>query len=139
MSAGEQRITNTKNTCPASPSPPAAEEMDEAKLQEFLGKIMSDVGGAMSAVLVNIGDKLGLYKAMADAEGSSITAEEFAKRTSVAERCVREWLANQAAGGYIVYDPTTKKYSLPKEHALALIDENSPVYARFFSNYKKSF
>jgi hypothetical protein len=49
--------------------------------------------------------------------------------TSVAERCVREWLANQAAGGYIVYDPTTKKDSLPKEHALALIDENSPVYA----------
>lgn len=62
MSAGEQRITNTKNTCPASPSPPAAEEMDEAKLQEFLGKIMSDVGGAMSAVLVILEINLGCIK-----------------------------------------------------------------------------
>ena len=119
---------NLENAAASSSSPSSSSDaIDQAKLQEFLGKIMTDVGGAMSADLVNIGDRLGLYKAMANAEGSSMTAEDLAQHTGVSERCVREWLANQAAGGYIVYDSTTKKYSLPKEHALALADENSPV------------
>jgi SAM-dependent methyltransferase len=100
-------------------------------LQDFLGKVMTDLGGAYSAVLVYVGDKLGLYKAMAEARGGggSITSEELASKTGTIERCVREWLANQAAGGYIKYDPITQKYSLPKEHALVLVDENSPAYS----------
>ena len=101
-------------------------------LQDFLGKVMSDLGGAYSAVLVYVGDKLGLYKAMAEAQiggGALMTSEELASKTGTVERCVREWLANQAAGGYIKYDPMTQKYSLPKEHAIVLVDENSTAYA----------
>jgi SAM-dependent methyltransferase len=100
-------------------------------LQDFLGKVMSDLGGAYSAVLVYVGNKLGLYKAMSEAqeEGGSISSEELASKTGTIERCVREWLANQAAGGYIKYDPITQKYSLPKEHALVLVDENSTAYS----------
>jgi SAM-dependent methyltransferase len=100
-------------------------------LQDFLGKVMSDLGGAYSAVLVYVGNKLGLYKAMSEAqeEGGSISSEELASKTGTIERCVREWLANQAAGGYIKYDPITQKYSLPKEHALVLVNENSTAYS----------
>src|ERR671923_2972072 len=101
----------------------------DALLQEFLGKVMSDLGGACSAVLVYVGDKLGLYKAMAEADGQAITSEQLASKTGTIERCVREWLANQAAGGYIKYDPFTQKYSLPKEHAMVLVDENSTAYS----------
>jgi SAM-dependent methyltransferase len=94
---------------------------------------MSDLGGAYSAVLVYVGDKLGLYRAMAEAQKSggvgSITSEELASKTGTVERCVREWLGNQAAGGYIKYDPLTRKYSLPTEHAMVLVDENSTVYS----------
>jgi SAM-dependent methyltransferase len=100
-------------------------------LQDFLGKVMSDLGGAYGAVLVYVGNKLGLYKAMAEAqeEGGSISSEELASKTGTVERCVREWLANQAAGGYVIYDSSTQKYTLPKEHAMVLVDENSTVYS----------
>src|SRR5215208_8162450 len=101
----------------------------DALLQEFLGKVMSDLGGAYSAVLVYVGDKLGLYKAMAEADGQAITSEQLASKTGTVERCVREWLANQAAGGYIKYDPSIQKYTLPREHAMVLVDENSTVYS----------
>jgi SAM-dependent methyltransferase len=101
----------------------------DALVQEFLGKVLSDLGGAYSAVLVYVGDKLGLYKAMAEAEGQAITSEQLALKTGTIERCVKEWLANQAAGGYIKYHPSTQKYSLPKEHARVLVDENSTSYS----------
>src|ERR671919_527670 len=117
-------------------------------LQDFLGKVMSDLGGAFGAVLVYVGDKLGLYKAMAEAQegGGSISSEELASNTGTVERCVREWLANQAAGGYIKYDPLTRKYSLPKEHAMVLVDENSTAHlmggfqatAAFLEIYRRS-
>src|ERR687891_569630 len=105
--------------------------IDNALLQDFLGMVMSDLGGAYGAVLVYVGNKLGLYKAMAEAqvEGGSISSEELASKTGTVERCVREWLANQAAGGYIKYDPSIQKYTLPKEHAMVLVDENSSVYS----------
>jgi SAM-dependent methyltransferase len=107
--------------------------INDILLQDFLGKVMSDLGGAYSAVLVYVGDKLGLYKAMAEAqegeEEGLISSEELASKTGTIERCVREWLANQAAGGYIKYDPFTQKYFLPKEHAMVLVDENSTVYS----------
>src|ERR687895_1397279 len=82
--------------------------IDNELLQDFLGKVMSDLGGAYSAVLVYVGDKLGLYRAMAKVQegGGSISSEELASKTGTVERCVREWLANQAAGGYIKYDPS---------------------------------
>jgi 2-polyprenyl-3-methyl-5-hydroxy-6-metoxy-1,4-benzoquinol methylase len=102
--------------------------VDNERLQQFMGKVLSDFGGAASAILVYIGDKLGLYKAMSDF-GKPITSEELAKLTGTSERYIREWLANQAAGGYLTYDSSSQRYTLPVEHALALANENSPAYA----------
>ncbi|MBV9946434.1 MAG: class I SAM-dependent methyltransferase, partial [Myxococcales bacterium] len=99
--------------------------IDDGKLNDFLGKVVSDVGAAMSAALVVIGDKLGLYKAMAAA--GPVTARELAKTTGTTERYVREWLDAQAAGGYVTYDPATERYVLPPEQAVALADETSPA------------
>lgn len=89
--------------------------------------VLNDIGATWSTVLVIIGDKLGLYKAMADSK--PITAVELASRTGTSERYVREWLANQAASGYIIYDPNTTKYALPQEQAMVLANDNSPVFA----------
>jgi SAM-dependent methyltransferase len=100
--------------------------ISEAKLNEFMGKAVGDIGAAMSAALVLIGDKLGLYKAMAGA--GPLTAVELARRTGTAERYVREWCANQAAGGYLSYDAASETYTLPEEQALALADESSPAF-----------
>jgi hypothetical protein len=77
--------------------------IDNEKLQQFMGKILSDFGGAASAILVYIGDKLGLYKAMSDF-GKPITSQELANLTGTSERYIREWLANQTAGRYMTYD-----------------------------------
>jgi SAM-dependent methyltransferase len=96
------------------------------KLNEFMGKAVSEIGIAMSAALVLIGDKLGLYKAMAQA--GPLTPAEVAKKSGTAERYVREWLANQAAGGYVTYDAASGKYTLPDEQAFALADEGSPAF-----------
>ncbi len=100
---------------------------NEEKLNQFIGNVLSDFGGSASAVLCYVGDKLGLYKAMYDF-GRPITSQELANVTRTSERYIREWLANQAAGGYIEYDSSSQKYSLPIEHALALVNENSPAY-----------
>jgi 2-polyprenyl-3-methyl-5-hydroxy-6-metoxy-1,4-benzoquinol methylase len=99
--------------------------IDEKKLNDFLGKVVSDVGAAMSAALVVIGDKLGLYKAMAEA--GPVTPSDLARLTGTAERYVREWLNAQAAGGYVAYDATAGRYSLPPEQAFALADDTSPA------------
>jgi SAM-dependent methyltransferase len=101
--------------------------IDNEKLQQFMGKVLSDFGGAASCVLAYIGDKLGLYKAMSDF-GKPITSEELANSTGTSERYIREWLANQAAGRYLIYHPATQRYTLPMEHAQALVNENSPAY-----------
>src|SRR3954447_19597780 len=77
--------------------------IDEAKLEAFMGQVVSDMGAIISAPLMVIGEKLGLYKAMAHA--GPLTAAEVAERSGAAERYVREWLGNQAAGGYVIYDP----------------------------------
>src|SRR6266516_480751 len=113
----------------SSPSPSTT--MDNEKLQQFMAKILSDFGGAASSILVYIGDKLGLYKAMSDF-GKPITSQELASHTGTSERYIREWLANQAAGGYLIYDPSSQKYTLLFEHAQVLANENSPVYAGGF-------
>ncbi|MGH9249079.1 MAG: class I SAM-dependent methyltransferase [Acidimicrobiales bacterium] len=98
--------------------------MDETKLMEFVHKAVADVGTLLSGSMTVIGDRLGLYKAMAGA--GSLTAEELADRTGTAERYVREWLAAQSATGYVVYDGDDR-YSLPDEHAIPLTDETSPA------------
>jgi SAM-dependent methyltransferase len=100
--------------------------IDEAKLEAFMGHAVTDMGAIISAPLMVIGEKLGLYKAMAHA--GPLTSQEVADRSGAAERSVREWLGNQAAGGYVIYDPDSDRYTLPDEHALALADEDSPFY-----------
>jgi 2-polyprenyl-3-methyl-5-hydroxy-6-metoxy-1,4-benzoquinol methylase len=100
--------------------------IDESKLNAFMHKVVGELGGAYSASLVIIGDKLGLYKAMSDSR--PITSQELAQKTNTNERYIREWLANQAAGGYLTYDNSNRKYSLPPEHAMALANENSPAF-----------
>jgi SAM-dependent methyltransferase len=104
----------------------AAPGIDEAKLEAFMGQVVADMGAIISAPLMVIGEKLGLYKAMAGA--GPLTSQELADSSGAAERSVREWLRNQAAGGYVSYDPETDRYTLPAEQALALADEESPAY-----------
>jgi SAM-dependent methyltransferase len=104
----------------------SATEIDQAKLEAFMGQAVTDMGAIISAPLMLIGEKLGLYKAMAHA--GPLTSQEVAERSGAAERYVREWLGNQAAGGYVAYDPASDRYTLPDEHALALADEDSPFY-----------
>jgi len=98
--------------------------INEAKLNAFLGKAVVDLGAAMSAVLLSLGDELGLYREMAK---GPLTSTELAKRTGTNERYIREWLANQASGGYAEYDSASDKYSLTDEQALCLADPNGPV------------
>jgi len=99
--------------------------MDPQKLEQFLGTIVTDFAGAASAVLVRIGDRLGLYKEMAGA--GPLTPGQLADRTSTNERYVTEWLANQAAGGYVSYDAATGTFELSAEQGAVLADEKSPV------------
>ena len=98
--------------------------IDEQKLNEFMGKALADMGAAMHAALVIVGDKLGLYRAMAGA--GPLTPADLATRTGCDERYVREWLNAQAASGYVVYDKAGH-YELPEEQALALAKPDSPV------------
>src|SRR5437016_9261075 len=103
-----------------------AQSINEDKMNAFLGKVVGDFGASLSSALGYIGQKLGLYKAMSDA--GPLTSVELAQRTNTNERYVREWLINQAAGGYAEYDPENGRYSLTPEQAVALTDEQSPFY-----------
>ncbi len=98
--------------------------VDEDKLNAFLGKAVGDLGAAMSAVLILVGDELGLYSALAEGR---LTSGELAERTGTSERYVREWLANQAAGGYVEYDSDSEKYYLSEVQALCLANPNGPM------------
>lgn len=100
--------------------------INEDKLHEFLGKVVGDFGAALSSSLAYIGQKLGLYKAMAG--DAPVTPAELAQKTSTNERYIREWLINQAAGGYVDYDAASGRYSLSPEQAVALTDEASPFF-----------
>jgi 2-polyprenyl-3-methyl-5-hydroxy-6-metoxy-1,4-benzoquinol methylase len=101
-------------------------EINEDKMNEFLGKVVGDFGASLSSILGYMGIKLGLYEALARSSGLSST--ELAEKTGTAERYVREWLINQGAGGYVEYDPDTKKFSMSPEQKMALTDETSPFY-----------
>ena len=100
--------------------------LDPQKLEQFVFRAVDEVGAALNAALVVMGDKLGLYRALAGAGG--LTPAELAEQTGTAERYVREWLGAQAAGGYVEYDPETGRYTLPPEQTVALTDESSPAY-----------
>ncbi len=98
--------------------------VDEAKLQQFLNRAVGDLGAAMSASLILVGDRLGLYRELAT---GPMTAAELARRTGTDERYVREWLGNQGAGGYVDYQPESDEWSLSEEQALCLTDRGGPV------------
>ncbi|MGO9197172.1 MAG: class I SAM-dependent methyltransferase [Acidimicrobiales bacterium] len=102
------------------------EELDGEKLMEFVFRAVGEVGATLNTALVVMGDKLGLYRAMAG-EGP-LTPGDLADRSGVAERYVREWLNAQAAGDFVEYEPESGRYSLPPEQAVALTDESSPAY-----------
>jgi SAM-dependent methyltransferase len=99
--------------------------LDETRIEAFAGQIVAEAGAAVNAALVAIGDELGLYRAMADAQ--PVSAAELAGRTDTLERYVREWLNAQAAGGFVTYDAEEDRYALPPEHAFILADETSPL------------
>ncbi len=99
--------------------------VDMEKLNVFMGKFVADLGAAVHAGMVVLGDKLGLYKALA---AKPMTSVELASATKTDERYVREWLSSQAAGGYVNYDAKTQRFSLDEEQALALAVEDSPAY-----------
>jgi len=100
-------------------------DVDPKRLEEFMGRAVVDLGAAASAALVLIGDRLGLYKELARRPA---TADQLSQRTGTSERYVREWLGNQAAGGYVTLDAATGTYSLTPEQAMALAQEDSPVF-----------
>ena len=99
--------------------------MNEGKLNELLGKMVTDLGAALVGASVIIGDQLGLYKALV--AGGSLTSQQLAERSGTAERYVREWLAGQAASGYIDYDAATETFHLTPEQALVFANPDSPV------------
>ena len=103
-----------------------APSIDADKLMAFVYRAVDEVGATLNAALVVMGDKLGLYRALAEA--GPLTPAELSERTGASERYMREWLNAQAAGGYVEYDPADGRYTLPPEHAVALTDQESPAY-----------
>ena len=101
-------------------------EPNPEKLNELVGKLLNDIGASLSGASVLLGDRLGLYKAMAD--GKSVTPSDLAKKTKLHERYVREWMSGQAASGYIDYDSEKDAFSLSPEQAMAFAEEGSPAF-----------
>ncbi len=101
-------------------------EIDMDKLMQFVFRAVEEIGATVNTALVVMGDRLGLYRALAGA--GPLAPAELAERTGTAERYVREWLNAQAAGGYVTYDPDSGRYLLPPEQAVALTDPDSPAF-----------
>lgn len=108
----------------------AAATLDQAKVEKFVERMVDDIGTALRGGLSYIGDKLGIFKALASA--GPVTVEELAKKTKLNARYLREWLGAMATAQYIEYRPDTGKYFLPPEHAAALADENFPFFVGGF-------
>jgi SAM-dependent methyltransferase len=102
-----------------------APALDMNKLNTFIGQFVADLGASVHAGMVVIGEKLGLYKALAE---GPVTSAELAGKTETDARYVREWLASQAAGGYVTYDSSKDVFSLTEEQAFTLAQEDSPAY-----------
>src|SRR3954470_8787462 len=107
-------------------TPAASTTPDPAAIDAFLGKFVADFGAALAAPNVVVGERLGLYAALA--ELMPATPAELAAKTQTDERYVREWLSGQAAGGYVEYDAATERFSMTPEQVLCLADESSPAY-----------
>jgi len=101
-------------------------EFDPVKLQQFIAKMLGDLGGATSVPMVRMGHSLGLYKALAKA--GPTTSAQFAGKAGIGERYAREWLSHQAASGYLAYDPAAETFELPPEQAMVFADDSSPVF-----------
>jgi hypothetical protein len=101
--------------------------VDQKKLDDFLGRAVGEWGVAFDALLIFIGDRLGLYKVVSE-QSEPISPEELAQRTQTHPRMITEWLKAQASDGYVTYNSSYGKYSLPEEHADALTNVNSPAY-----------
>ncbi|MGO8036263.1 class I SAM-dependent methyltransferase [Rhizobium leguminosarum] len=101
-------------------------EPDMQKLDALVGRLVGDVGAAMSGALVVLGDQVGIYKAMAD--GTPMSVQDLAKKTGIKERYLREWLSAQAAADYVAYDEKTDRFSLTPEQAMVFGEENSPAF-----------
>ena len=102
--------------------------LNPARQEEFIGKVVEQISGTMTTLLGAIGDRLGLFKNLA--EQGSATSAELASRTKLNERYLREWLGGMGTAGYVNYDGATKRFSLPAEHASVLAQENGPVFCR---------
>src|SRR5258708_10746977 len=102
-----------------------ATQVDESRLNAFIGEMMTDLGGASSTAMVGVGDALGLYKAL-HAKGP-MTSAELAKTAKVDARYLREWLSHQASSNYLSYDPASERFSLPPEQAMVFAVPESPV------------
>src|SRR5713101_5517730 len=104
----------------------AEEQLDWGKVKEFAGLMLNDMGAAMQGALTYIGDRLGIFKPLAAA--GSVPSAELAKRTGLNERYLREWLGAMTAAKYVTYDAASGRYTMPREHAMILADENSPYF-----------
>ena len=100
--------------------------MDEDRVMQFMGQVITDAGAALSGLTVSLGDRLGLYATMAGA--GPLTSVQLAERSELVERYVREWLACQVAGGYVTHDAAVDTYTLPDEHSAVLADPLAPTY-----------
>src|SRR4030095_8548305 len=100
--------------------------IDAARQKEFVGKVVEQISGTMTTLLAAIGDRLRLFKNLA--EQGPATSTELASRTKLNERYLREWLGGMATAGYLNYDVPTKRFSLPAEHASVLAHENGPFF-----------
>jgi ubiquinone/menaquinone biosynthesis C-methylase UbiE len=100
--------------------------LDTTKLDAVVATALADLSGAQGGVMMNLGHRLGLYKALAGA--GPLASGELARRTGCAERYVREWLHAQVAGGYLAYHPSSQTFEMTPEQALVLADESSPVF-----------
>src|SRR5438552_4287173 len=110
-----------------------AETLDHDKTAKFLWQIVDDVGAALHGALSFIGDRLGLFAAMAAA--GPVTAGELARKTRLDRRYLQEWLDAMTAARYVEYDPATRRYRLPPEHALVIADETSPFFVGGFLEF----
>src|SRR5260370_35082404 len=102
----------------------AEEQLDWGKVKEFAGLMLNDMGAAMQGALTYIGDRLGIFKALAAA--GSVTSAELAIRSGLNERYLREWLGAMAAAKYVTYDPASGRSPMTPEHASSLAEKNSP-------------
>ncbi|MGH7916715.1 MAG: methyltransferase domain-containing protein [Candidatus Binataceae bacterium] len=100
--------------------------LDWGKVKEFAGLMLNDLGAAMQSALTYIGDRLGIFRALAEA--GPITCDDLATRTGLNQRYLREWLGAMTAAKYLTYDPASRRYTMPPEHAMILADENSPFF-----------